>query len=185
MPDRPPDEIVADPLVLKRFRRQHVPAVTRAINESLDHLKPWMAWAQGPVDESGEEKVFAEAEARFDEGSEFAYLIFDGEGHVAGSCGLNRRGPPETLEIGYWVHAAHTRRGIATAAAGALTMTAFGLDGIEQVEIHCDARNAASAGVPAKLGYRLVGVFDRPERGEGFQEMIWAIRRGSEEAPRR
>jgi len=56
------------------------------------------------------------------------------------------------LEIGYWVHAAHTRRGHASAAAAALTTVAFTLPGIEIVEIHHDRANLASEGVPRKLG---------------------------------
>lgn len=35
---------------------------------------------------------------------------------VVGGCGLHRRVGPGGLEIGYWVHAAWTRRGIAAAA---------------------------------------------------------------------
>jgi RimJ/RimL family protein N-acetyltransferase len=179
VPDRPPDEIKTPALVLQRFRRRHVAAVTEAINRSLDHLRPWMAWAREPVTEAAEEKVLVEAEAHFEEGSEFAYVMLDQEANVVGTCGLHRRGPADTLEIGYWVHADHVNRGIATAAAGALTDVALAMEGIAHVEIHCDARNAASAAVPRKLGYELVSVVDDPERGEGFQEMVWRFTPGS------
>lgn len=42
---------------------------------------------------------------------------------------------PGGLETGYWVHQAHTRRGLATAAAAALTDAALALPGIDRVEI--------------------------------------------------
>jgi RimJ/RimL family protein N-acetyltransferase len=181
MSDHPPDEIDAPPVTLRRFRPEAIGAMTEAINQSLDHLRPWMAWAQSPVTEADEAKVFADSERHFEEGSEFAYIIFDGDGQVLGSCGLHRRGPANTVEIGYWVHVDHVKRGVATAAARALTDAGFELDGVDQVEIHCDARNVASASVPEKLGYQLVGVFDEPER----QEMVWAIRRDNAVVHRR
>src|SRR5205085_1997863 len=76
--------------------------------------------------------------------------------------GLHTRRGTGVLEIGYWVHRAWTRRGIASAAAGALTTTAFGLHGIERVEIRCDATNAASAGAPQRLGFALESIVFRP-----------------------
>jgi RimJ/RimL family protein N-acetyltransferase len=185
MAARPPDVIAAPPVTLRRFHPEYVPAMVEAVNQSLEHLRPWMAWAQAPMDEAQQEKVVAESEQHFEEGSEYGYVMFNADGEIVGSCGLHRRGAPDTLEIGYWVHADHINQGIATAAAGALTDTALSLGGITTVEIHCDARNAASAAVPAKLGYQLVGVFEDPERGEGQQEMVWAFTPGSGGAGRR
>jgi RimJ/RimL family protein N-acetyltransferase len=76
---------------------------------------------------------------------------------IAGSCGLHRRVGPGGFEIGYWVHAAHTRRGYATAAVVALTSVAVAQPGISFVEIHHDRANLASAAVPRKLGFELIG----------------------------
>ena len=61
---------------------------------------------------------------------------------------------PGGLEIGYWVHPGAPGRGMATAAAAALTEAALGLPGIERVEILHDLSNAASGQVPRKLGLR-------------------------------
>ena len=55
---------------------------------------------------------------------------------------------PGGLEIGYWVHRACTRRGLATAASAALVEAAFGLPGVDRIEIVHDELNVASAGVP-------------------------------------
>ncbi len=46
------------------------------------------------------------------------------------------------------------RRGLVTEAASALTRAAFDVCGVERMEIHADARNTASLGVPRRLGYR-------------------------------
>jgi RimJ/RimL family protein N-acetyltransferase len=78
-------------------------------------------------------------------------------GEPAGSAGLMARIGNGGLEIGYWVHPAHTGRGVATAASTALTGAAFGLPGIDHVEIHHDELNLASERVPVKLGYTCAG----------------------------
>jgi len=96
-----------------------------------------------------------------DGGGELQYGLFLGPLAV-GSTALIPRIGPGGLEIGYWVHAAHTRRGYATSAAAALTSVAFTLPGIEMVEIHHDRANLASEGVPRKLGFVLVGEPPRP-----------------------
>ena len=101
------------------------------------------------------------------------------DGAVAGSFGLHRRRGPETLEIGYWVHVDHLRQGLATRAAGLLSEAALSVPGITRVEIHHDKANTASAGVPRKLGYQLVG--ERPDRPEAPGEIgidcVWRLGR--------
>ena len=93
-----------------------------------------------------------------------------------------RASPPArggALEIGYWVHAAFVRRGIASKAAALLTDAAFAIPDIERVEIHHDKANSASAGVPRRLGYRFVGE-QRDEvtaPADSGIECVWRIER--------
>jgi RimJ/RimL family protein N-acetyltransferase len=85
------------------------------------------------------------------------------------------------------VHVAHTRRGIATECAAALTTVGLALRGVERIEIHCDAANAASAAVPARLGYRLESFVEHePEApGEVGRRMVWVVHRREWDAARR
>jgi ribosomal-protein-serine acetyltransferase len=64
-----------------------------------------------------------------------------------------RRIGPGGLEIGYWLHAASTGRGLATAAVAALVGQAFALPDIERVEIVHDQANIASGAIPRRLGF--------------------------------
>ena len=75
------------------------------------------------------------------------------QGAVVGGCGLHRRSSPDTLEIGYWIHVDHLRRGYATELARGLTTAAFEVDGVDRVEIHHDKANVRSAAVPRALGF--------------------------------
>jgi RimJ/RimL family protein N-acetyltransferase len=148
-----------------------------AVNESLVHLAPWMPWAQARASLKSMAAYLRSVDASWDALDEFGYLIRPADGDaVIGGCGLHtRRARPGALEIGYWVHVAHTGRGLATETARALTTTALGLPGVDSVVIRVDAANAPSLGVPRRLGYRL----DRTERrlpeapGEVGELMVW------------
>jgi len=108
---------------------------------------------------------------------EALYAIVDGRDRLMGGAGLHRRLGPGALEIGYWVDVRFTRRGVATAASALLTEFAFTVAGVGRVEIHHDAANEASAGVPAKLGFTHFATFeDDPEApAEVGIEMQWRM----------
>jgi RimJ/RimL family protein N-acetyltransferase len=160
--------------VMRRHRLDDLDPLYQAIEESRDHLRPWMIWA----DESRNDIVtfLRGARAKWDAGDEFGYLVVSSDdGRVLGGGGLHRRAGPEALEIGYWLRAGETGRGVITAAAAAWTDAAFALDGIERVEIHCDEANVRSAAVPRRLGYALAEIRNKPPAApaELGREMVW------------
>jgi len=168
----PPEEIPAGPILLRRWRLEDAPALNRAIQDSFDHVHPWMPWAaERPSLEHTQAWI-----ARPD--NDFTYGMFSG-GEVAGGCGLHGRRGPHVLEIGYWVAVHHVGKGYARAAAGALTEAALALPEIDHVEIRCDEANLASAAVPRRLGYRLERV--EPDEvlapAETGRSMIWVKER--------
>ncbi len=112
--------------------------------------------AQEPKTLEQRRAMLRERESEWLQGGDVLLAIFVGD-RVAGSCGLHRRRGPDALEIGYWVHPSFTGRGLATAVARLLTDAAFSVPGIAHVEIHIDKANSASAGVPRRLGFRLLG----------------------------
>lgn len=183
----PPERIDAGAVVLRRVSPDDAEAMAAAIEESLDHLRPWMPWASGPEPASveGRRAWLSGPAGSWKEGGEYHFAILR-DGALVGICGLNRRAGPGALDIGYWVHAGHTRKGIATAAAAALTGAGFGLEGVERMEIHCDRANAASAGVAAKVGYRKAGTIEVPPQApsETGARDVWVMERPAWEARR-
>jgi RimJ/RimL family protein N-acetyltransferase len=177
-PDSPPPELPAGPLSLRAFGGDEGPALNRLVTRNLAHLRPWMPWAK----ELPTEKVYVEYVRRTAEewqrGAAFGYwLREEATGAMVGCAGLHRRAAMRGLEIGYWVSEDRVRRGYATASARALTSAAFGLPGIETVEIHCDAANVASAAIPERLGYHLARVEPVAPRApsESGRELVWII----------
>ncbi len=151
-----PDEvIIRGQVTLRRCREDDTDALLQAVTESLDHLRPWMPWAANYTRQSAA-GFLAKSARDWAGGSEYNYAIITG-GALVGGCGLMTRIGPGGLEIGYWVHRACTRRGLATAASAALAEQAFRLPGVDRVEIIHDELNVASGGVPRKLGFTEVG----------------------------
>jgi ribosomal-protein-serine acetyltransferase len=170
---------------LRHWRVEDAGAQARAIGESLEHLRPWMPWAADEP-KPPEERVAMirgwEAERRAGTGEYFAVWL---DGAVVGSCGLHRRIGPSGIEIGYWIHPAHLRRGLATEVARQLCERAFAEPEIDHVEIHHDRANVASGGVPAKLGFELVGDTPRAPQAPGEEgvERVWRLTRAAPEGP--
>ena len=177
MIERPEDVLVHGPVTLRRHREDDLDAVFAAVTESLDHLRPWMPWAAGYTRQAAAEFVAKSARSWAD-GSEYGYAII-ADGVLAGGCGLMDRIGPGGLEIGYWVHRAWTRRGLATAASAALVQAAFGLPGVDRVEIVHDELNVASAGVPRKLGFTEVErrPLDQPAAAGTGVGVVWRLTR--------
>jgi RimJ/RimL family protein N-acetyltransferase len=170
-----PPELIELPsvaAVLRRHRLDDLDAVHEAIEESRDHLRPWMFWADQSRHDTA--TFLRSAIEQWDSGQQYSYLIVDDE-RVLGGSGLHRRAGPDTLEIGYWLRVDATGRGVMTAAAGALTDAAFAVDGIRRVEIHCDEGNVRSAAVARRLGYTLAEIRDKPPQApnERGREMVW------------
>jgi RimJ/RimL family protein N-acetyltransferase len=166
---------------LRRWTLRDQAAVYDAVTASFDHLHPWAPWAARPPSFEDEKAFVAQAVRDWDEGRAFAYGIFDADGALLGSAALMRPEGTGQMEIGYWVHAAHVRRGLATAAAAALTRAAFGLAGVTGVRIRCDEANVPSAAVPRRLGYRLdhVEVRQPAAPAERGRLQCWVMARGA------
>ena len=159
--DNRPNELIEHaPVTLRRFRADDRDALFQTVTESLDHLRPWMPWAAGYSLASAEEYLAGSIKS-WDEGTEYNYAIVtanpDGSSTLAGVAGLMARIGPGGLEIGYWVHRAYAGRGLVTAATAAVIGQAFGLPGVDWVEIVHDELNVASGQIPRKLGFTKIG----------------------------
>jgi len=167
-------------LVLRCWNPADAPLLKQAIDESLDHLRPWMAWAaQEPEPLGAKVERLRQARGQFDLGQDFTYGVFNSdETAVLGAAGLHTRAGEGAREIGYWIHKAHLRQGLATEAAAALTRAAFEIERVKRVEIHCDPQNVHSAAIPKKLGYlceaTLRGRLPLPD-GTSRDTMIWTL----------
>jgi ribosomal-protein-serine acetyltransferase len=174
---RPAEVIDVGPAILRRWRVDDLDASCAAIFASLEHLRPWMPWAVG-FSRAAQADFLAGCERDWRAGVAYNYAIAV-VGEIAGSTGLMARIGAGGLEIGYWVHRAYTRQGLATAASAALAEQAFALPGIDRVQIVHDELNVASSGVPRKLGFTEIErrpLDHKPLGGTGMG-VVWELTR--------
>jgi ribosomal-protein-serine acetyltransferase len=151
----PAPSLQAGPAMLQRLDLAWVDRLDDAIAESLPELQLFMPWATEDHGITQTREYVERAAAEWDSGQTWNYCILLGA-DLVGTVGLMTRMGPGVLEIGYWVHSAHTGRGIATAAASSLAEVGLAQPGIERVVIKHDAANVASGRVAAKAGFTRV-----------------------------
>ena len=155
MGSAPPYRIETERLVVRCWEPRDASLLKEATDESVDHLRPWMAWAHDepqPLDAKIE--LLRTFRGSFDLGTDFVYAIFSrDESRVLGGSGLHRRSHGEALEIGYWLRVSETGKGYMTETVSVLTQAAFAWCGVERVDIQVAPANEASLKVARRLGY--------------------------------
>ena len=176
----PAYRIESERLVIRCYNPKDALYLQKAVQESVEHLRPWMPWVK---DEPEELKVKIERlrvfRADFDLSKNYVYAVLDPyESELVGGTGLHPRVGSDAFEIGYWIHVNHVNKGYATEISAALTKVAFEIEHINRVEIHCDPNNIKSSAIPKKLGYVYEATLrNRTENieGEPIDSMIWSI----------
>lgn len=181
---RPGESLRAPGLELHRWRPEDWADLFAVVQHSREHLVQWMPWAQG-YDEAAAAEYTRSCETAWAARDHYDYRLAapDGSARILGSASLMARLGPGALEIGYWVHADHVGRGVATRAAAALTVAGLTIPGVCRVEIHHDIGNLASGRIPARLGYTRAGEYARiPGDPEGIAAQacgtlaVWVLR---------
>ena len=145
-------------LVLRCWQPTDAPLLKAAIDANLEHLRPWLPWAQyEPTDLHRKIEHLRHCRGEFDLGQDFVYGMFDrAETHVLGGTGLHTRAGAWAREIGYWVHKDHINQGLATEVTAALTKVA----------------------VPRKLGFCHEATLrhrTRTPAGQPRDTMVWTL----------
>jgi RimJ/RimL family protein N-acetyltransferase len=174
---------LGDGLVLRRATAAHAAAMAHAVGESLEHLAPFMPWADATNARPAVQHArLVGIEQLWTLGKEYQFAVCsadDTDDRVMGCVGLLGRDrwgvSAHSTEIGYWVHVDWCGRGIATRSSRALTDASFAVLDAQVVVIACDQANGASNAVPAKLGFTHDRTVDRrPEApGESGHLQLW------------
>jgi RimJ/RimL family protein N-acetyltransferase len=167
-----PVEIRTERLVMRPWRAEDAEALHPILVSNWDHLGPWIpARVATPVPVPELAQRLAGFANDFASGRDFRYGLFARDGHdVLGEAGLYPRSAAgrvplaeaDCIELGYWLRADLTGRGLVTEASRALVDVAMTLPHLAHIEIRCDARNAPSAAIPRRLGFALTSTLVEP-----------------------
>ncbi len=169
-------------IVLRRFRRDDVPALVRYANDPRIAANLRDAFPH-PYTEADARAWLGSAD---DDGDELS-LALATPAEVIGGIGLKREVDVQraSREIGYWVGAPFWGRGIATAAVRRLTDWAFAQLEVQRVWGGVYSSNPASCRVLEKAGYLYEGTLRHSvtKRGRLLDQLVFARVRGDESTP--
>jgi ribosomal-protein-serine acetyltransferase len=163
-----PMPIITPRLCLKPREIGEGPIINRAICSSIEHLKPWMPFAQKvPTQEESEEHC-RRSLANFILREDITLSIYSRDRKLfLGSTGLHRANwSVPSFHIGYWICKEFEGKGYVAEATNALTQYAFQCLKARRVEIRCDSENIRSLGVMKRLGFSQEGTL----KNEDVQE---------------
>jgi RimJ/RimL family protein N-acetyltransferase len=130
-------------------------SLSRAITESLEHLRPWLTWTvHEPLSFDDRLTWVRTQRGHFDLGSDYCFGVFPKDEHALWGLGLLRlTGTVDERELGYWVHANELQKGLASELVAALVRVAFEIEALDALEIRTFPHNLASARVAERLGF--------------------------------
>ncbi len=155
-----PDEIVGDRVVIRPYRAGDGLAVFDAVNESRDHIMPWLPWGELHKTVEDSEEFARRAHARWSTREDLGVLVQEkGSGRYLGGAGLHRInwGVP-SFEIGYWLRKSAEGHGYMTETVMLMTKLCFEQLKAQRVYIRCATDNFRSAAIPVRLGFTKEGV---------------------------
>lgn len=150
------DELRGQRVVVRAYRESDAADLQAAVEESREHIRPWLPFADEhkTVDESRDWIIRCASNWMLR--ADFVVGLWDATtGQYLGGSGLHPRDwQVPSFEIGYWLRASAQGKGYMREAVQLLTDYAFDHLNAQRVMIRCDARNARSAAVAARLGFQ-------------------------------
>jgi RimJ/RimL family protein N-acetyltransferase len=177
-----PSEIRTSRFVLRPWRGEDAPALLPVLEANWPHLGPWIpARVATPVPLPQLAARLAAFGNDFAAAKEWRYGLFmPDETTVLGEAGIYPRAAggrvpyadATHVELGYWLRADETGKGLVTDATKSLLDIVATLAHVSHVEIRCDARNAPSAAIPKRLGFTLAATVAEPS---GTSSQVWSL----------
>lgn len=165
--DRPilldvPTELPGEQIVARMLRDDDAPEMHAAIQESREHIRPWLPWADFHPSVNETIEFIRRTQSQWAIRQSFGMGIFGLDGRFLGGIGITPRNwAVPSLEIGYWIRKTEEGKGYVTEAVRLVTELGFECLRAQRVTIRCDVRNVRSKAVPERLGYTFEGTMRR------------------------
>ncbi len=140
----------------------------RAVAANRSHLKPWFPWEKDEKKIEDAFKYLLETDQKIRKGDKADYGIYLGNDYIGNIGVFDINKERKSAEIGYWLSTEFVRKGYITEAVKLLETEFFTNQGLNRIQIKCDERNIASAGVAKKCGYIFEGKLREDSHSDFF-----------------
>ncbi|HEY4386641.1 MAG TPA: GNAT family N-acetyltransferase [Ktedonobacteraceae bacterium] len=149
------DELRGQRVVLRPLHESDVQPYYEAIEESREHLRPWLSLADRYQSEADVLPFMRQSMADWLVRKDMRLHIWDAlSERFLGGCGIHPQDwEIRSFELGYWLRASATGQGYVSEAIQLLVNYLFDTLQAQRVTIRCDEDNHASAAVPRRLGF--------------------------------
>jgi len=159
--------IVSNEILLERIEIRDAPSIFYAIDQNRTHLGRWLPFVSQTKEIRDTENFIRNVISNRDESLNEVYTIWF-KGEFSGTIGFhNTDRVNEKTEIGYWLIAQMTGKGIITTSCRELISLAFEMMRMNRITIKCATGNTASENVALRLGFSFEGI---ERNGERFDE---------------
>ena len=157
----PPDRVVTERLILRRFTRRDVGPLDDAVHSSLAALNEWLPWAHPGYRRDDAANYVRDSLEAWKEGRAYDYAIrprSDVRHHMGNISIWPVSRLTRTGEIGYWIRSGDTSQGFATEATAAVVRVGFEDLGFHKLVLRIAIGNKGSERVAEKLHFSREGV---------------------------
>jgi ribosomal-protein-serine acetyltransferase len=149
---------IGDGASLRPLGADDVPAVLELIERNRDHLDKWLRWSARVRNQADVAAMVARFEGRSAAGDGFHWGIWQQDVLAGGVICHYINRADRNAELGYWLGAEHTGRGLATRATACAVEHLLHQEQLHLVEMICGVANVRSRAVAERLGFTNEGV---------------------------
>ena len=154
---------IDEDIVLRTLELDDAPSLYLLIDQNRSHLREWLPWVDAQTGVEDSRMFILTTQQQFASNLGFQTGIWF-RGQLAGVIGFhNVDWVNRSVEIGYWISAAHQGYGIVTKACRRLVDYALEEFGLNRVQIRCATGNRKSCAIIERLGFNREGMTHQAE----------------------
>ena len=154
---------IRDDIYMRLPEERDAQALFEVIDRNRKRLEEWLHWAHNTHSREDVLNYVQMARKDFQKPEAIHLLIFRKD-EIIGGCGLRLNELNSYGEIGYWIDAEFSGKGIVTDCCRAIVEYALTDMGLNRVQIRCASGNVRSAAIPKRLGFKHEGTLRKTIR---------------------
>lgn len=149
---------ISPDILLREATIEDAAAIYHAIDTHRDYMRTWLPFVDNLKSVTDEEAFLRNILSAPVDRYEPIFGIWNGHNEICGLIGFHFSDfANHRTEIGYWLLPEYQHRGIMTQCVRRLCQWAVEAKDMKRIQIRCAAGNAASNGIPLRLGFQLEG----------------------------